>query len=37
MGLEEETIMLEETGIEREAKGKKVETAMNRQVSSFSY
>lgn len=28
MGLEEETIMLEETGIEREAKGKKVETAM---------
>ena len=28
MGLEEETIMLEETGIERETKGKKVETAM---------
>lgn len=28
MGLEEETIALEETGIEREAKGKKVETAM---------
>ena len=28
MGLEEETIMLEETGIEREVKGKKVETAM---------